>query len=195
MSDPAVSRAALRLSCKPSKAGNLLVFPYRLENEGPGDVYAMHSLAIGAAAAEETAAVVIGADSGDAVVGKLVPPLPTDRRVAVLVTPLGRRLAAGAAVEGRVEIKLPLAEASPYFPDLTLRQYEMVELKGVVFTIAYWSVDTADLVARPSPDAPDLLRIMTADPAGVARLASQRFPTNGLQLFRRSDAFPRTLPG
>ena len=37
--------ATLRLDCQPSKAGNLLLFPYTLENQGPGDVYAMHALA------------------------------------------------------------------------------------------------------------------------------------------------------
>ncbi len=185
------SDAALRLACQPSRAGNALVFPYRLANDGPGDIYAMQALATGGAPASESAAVVIAGDDGDAILGKFTPPLPIDRRIAVPVVALARRLAAGASLEGRVEVPLPLAETSPYFPDLTLRQYEPVDIKAVVFTIAYWLADTADLVARPAPGEPDLLRILTADPARSARLATQRFPTTALQLFRRTDAFPR----
>ncbi|HEV8678709.1 MAG TPA: hypothetical protein VGQ90_04985 [Stellaceae bacterium] len=182
---------ALRLTCQPSKAGNTLVFPYRLANEGPGEVYAMHALPAGGAAASETAAVVMAGDTGDAIIGKFAPPLPADRRIAVPVVPLARRLPAGATLEGRIEVALPLAETSPYFPDLTLRQYEIVDIKGVVLTIGFWLADTGELVARPSAEGSDLLQILTADPVKSARLATQRFPTTALQLFRRTDAFPR----
>jgi hypothetical protein len=188
------SDAALRLTCQPSKGGNALVFPYRLANGGPGDVYAMHAMPSGGAQANETAAVVIASENGDAIIGKFMPPLPTDRRIVVPLVPLARRLPAGGSLEGCVEITLPLAETSPYFPDLTLRQYEIVDIKGVVFTIGYWLADTGDLVARPFADASELLRILTADSVGSARLATQRFPTNGLQLFKRTDAYPRVSP-
>jgi hypothetical protein len=187
------SDATLRLTCQPSKAGNVLVFAYQLANQGPGDAYAMHALPAGGALARESAAVVIATENGDAMIGKFMPPLPTDRRIAVPLVPLARRLPAGGSLEGRVEIILPLAETSPYCPDLTLRQYEIVDIKGVVFVIAYWPADTADLVARPYAYGPDLLSILTADPVRNARLGSQRFPTNGLQLFRRTDPFPRVL--
>jgi hypothetical protein len=187
------SDAALRLTCQPSKGGNVLVFPYRLANGGPGDVYAMHAMPAGGAQANETAAVVIAGENGDAIIGKFMPPLPTDRRIVVPLVPLARRLPAGGVLEGRIEITLPLAETSPYFPDLTLRWYEIVDIKGVVVTIGYWLADTGELVARPSADGPDLLNILTADPVQSARLVTQRFPTSALQLFRRTDAFPRVL--
>jgi hypothetical protein len=185
--------AALRLTCQPSKAGNVLVFPYRLVNEGPDEVYAMHALPKGGGQANETAAIVIAGDNSDAMIGKFAPPLPTDRRIATPLVPLVRRLPAGGAIDGRIEITLPLAETSPYFPDLTLRQYEIIDIKGVVVTIGYWLADTGELVARPSTAGPDLLDILTADPVQSAKLATQRFPTNALQLFRRNDAFPRKL--
>src|SRR5437870_3287178 len=110
-------RADLQLTCQPSKSGNLLVFPYRLENRGPGEVYAMHALpstdpASGEAKANDSAAVVIAADDGDAMIGKFAAPLPTDRRIAVPVFPLARRLPAGTGLDGRIEIPLPLAETS-----------------------------------------------------------------------------------
>ena len=98
------------------KVGNLLIFPYTLENEGAGEIYAMHALlgvdrATGGARANDTAAVVIAGEEGDAIVGKFAAPLPVDRRIAVPVFPLARRLPAGASFEGRLEMPLPLAEA------------------------------------------------------------------------------------
>jgi hypothetical protein len=184
---------ALRLTCQPSKAGNMLVFPYRLVNEGPGDVYAMHALPAAGAPANETAAVIIAGDTGDAIVGKFAAPLSTDRRIAVPVQPLARHLLAGGTLEGRIEVPLPLAETSPYFPDLTLRQYEMVDIKSIVVTIGYWPADIAGLVARPFADDAELFNVLTADPVKSARLATRRFPTQGLQIFRRNDGFPRSL--
>jgi hypothetical protein len=197
MSDAPVG-AALRLTCRPSKSGNLLLFPYTLENQGPGDIVAMHALAssdptTGEARANDTAAVVIAGDDGDAIIGKFAPPLPVDRRIAVPDLPLARRLPAGASLEGRVEIALPLAETSPYFPDLTLRRYEIIEIKGVLFTIGYWLVGVDALTAAPAKYAPDLFIVETRDTRRSARRVSQRFPTNALQLFKRTDAFPRSL--
>lgn len=190
--------ATLKLDCRPSKSGNLLLFPYTLENLGPGDVYAMHALpsadaASHAAKGNETAAIVIASDNGDAIIGKFVVPLPADRRIAVQIFPLARRLPAGAKLEGRIEIPLPLAETSPYFPDLTLRGYEIVEIKGVVLTIGYWIAGNDGLGADPAEYAPDLFVVETRNTARSAQRVSQRFPTTGLQLFRRTDAFPRTL--
>lgn len=77
------SSAALRLTCQPSKSGNTLVFPYRLDNEGPGNVYAMQAVAAFGSASEDTAAIVIEAETGDVIVGTFMPPLPIDRRIAV----------------------------------------------------------------------------------------------------------------
>jgi hypothetical protein len=197
MSDAATS-AALRLHCQPSKTGSLLVFAYTLENQGPGEVYAMHALpsvepASGEARANDTAAVVIANDSGDAVIGKFAAPLPADRRIAVPVFPLARRLPAGASLEGHIEITLPLAETSPYFPDLTLRQYEMVDIKAVVFTIGYWPEGIDGLTAVPVDYAPELFTVGTRNTLRSARRVWQRFPSSGLQLFKRNDAFPRPL--
>ncbi len=197
MSDIRTS-ASLRLTCRPSKAGNLLLFPYTLENQGPGEVYAMHALpsadpASHEARANDTAAVVIAADNGDAIIGKFAAPSPTDRYIAVPVFPLARRLPTGASLEGRIEIPIPLAETSPYFPDLTLRKYQVVDIKGVVFTIGYWLAGVDGLVAAPADYAPELSVVITRDTWRSARRVAQRFPTTGLQIFKRTDAFPRKL--
>jgi hypothetical protein len=190
--------ADLRLSCQPSKAGGALLFPYTLENRGTVDVYAMHALpgsdpASGEARAHEQAAVVILGADGDAIIGKFAAPLPTDRRIAVPVLPLARHLPAGARLDGRIEIPIPPAETSPYFPDLTLRKYEVVDIKGVVFTIGYWLAGTDGLVASPADYAPELFVVVTRNTWRSARRVSQRFPTTGLQIFKRNDAFPRSL--
>ena len=57
----------LRLECRPSKAGNVLIFPYTLQNQGTVDVYAMHALPVAdpesrQAKANETAGIVIAAE-------------------------------------------------------------------------------------------------------------------------------------
>ena len=191
--------AGLRLSCRPGKSGGMLLFPYRLENQGPDDIYAMHALpsldpASGTARADVAAGIVIAGENGDAVVGKFAAPLPSDRRVVVPVFPLARRLPAGASLEGRLEIPLPLAETSPYFADLTLRDYQITEIKGVELTIGYWLAGVDGLAAIPADYASDLVNVVTRNTLRSALRVSQRYPTTGLQLFRRTDAFPRVLP-
>ena len=119
--------------------------------------------------------------------------MPTDRRIAVPVLPLARHLPAGARLEGQIEIPIPLAETSPYFPDLTLRKYQVVDLKGVVFTIGYWPAGADGLVASPADYAPELFVVVTRNTGRSARRVWQRFPTTGLQIFKRTDAFPRSL--
>jgi hypothetical protein len=188
----------LRLSCQPSKAGGALLFAYVLENRGGADVYAMHALpgsdpTGGAPQANDQAVVVILGEDGDAVLGKFAAPLPIDRRIVVPVLPLARHLAPGTRLEGRIEIPIPLAETSPYFPDLTLRQYQIVDIKGVVFTIGYWLAGVDGLVVAPSEYAPDLFVVATRNTRRSALRVSQRFPTTGLQIFKRTDAFPRKL--
>jgi hypothetical protein len=196
--DPAGTAAGLRLTCRPGKSGNTLVFPYTLENQGPGEIYAMHAVpsvdpASGEARANENAAVVIASEGGDAIVGKFIAPLPTDRRIALPIFPLARRLPAGASIEGNIEIPMPLAETSPYFADLPLRRFEMIDIKGVEFIIGYWLAAPVRMSVEPCEYAPDLFVVSTRDPARAARRISQSFPTTGLQLFKRTDAFPRSL--
>jgi hypothetical protein len=127
--------ADLRLSCQPSKVGGALLFPYTVENRGSADVYAMHALpstdpATGEARANDQAVVVILGAEGDVILGKFAAPLPTDRRMPSRYCPW-RHLPAGARLEGRIEIPIPLAETSPYFPDLSLRKYQVADISGL----------------------------------------------------------------
>ena len=190
--------ANLRLHCRPSKAGNVLLFPYTLDNQGQTDVYAMHALPSadpdsGEARANETAATVIAGPEGEVIVGKFAAPLPLDRRIAVPVVSLARHVPPGASIEGSIEIPLPIAETSPYFADLPLRRYQMIDIRAVVLTIGYWSSGRDNLVVAPVGYAPDLFFVMGGNPLKSALRVTQRFPTSGLQLFRRTDQYPRSL--
>ena len=189
----------IRLRCQPGKEGDLLVFSYQVENLGVADVYVMDAVAAidgaSGAAKPNFQSVVLAGSAGDVVIGKFMAPLPTDRRMAMPVLPLARPLPAKASLEGRIEVPLPLAEASPYFADLPLRQYEMVEIKGVTFSIGFW-VDGADgMTARRLEEARDLFAITTRNTLRSARRVSQSFPTRSLQLLKRTDQFPRSIPG
>jgi len=190
----------LRLSCQPGRQGKRLVFSYSVTNQGPSDAYIMDALA-SVDPASRTArpitqwAVVVGGPENDATIGRMLPPLPTDRRIAVPVIPLARRLARGEILEGCIEIPEPLAEASPYFADLPLRQYEIVQISGVVVSICYWGGDCDGLAALPVEYAPGLFTVVTRNTARSARAVAQRFAARGLQLFKRTDQFPRALAG
>jgi hypothetical protein len=193
----AAPTADVALHCRPGKAGNYLTFPYRLENRGPGDVYVMDAIpraepGTDTTTADDQAAVVVLRGDAEAVIGKYLALLPSDRRIIAPVAPLTRLLRTGEAWESELRIPVPLAETSPYAPDLRLRDYEVIELQAVVFAIAYWVAGTAGVFAMPSEHDADRMAIVARNLNGASKLAWQRFPTHGLQLFKRTDAFPRS---
>jgi hypothetical protein len=200
MSTAAAGIVDIRLSCHPGKEGKVLVFRYKVQNHGTADAYVMDAVtgvdaASGGVRPNPQSVVVLHGPGEDATVGKFIAPLPTDRRIAMPVVPLARRLVPGATLESRLEIPLPFAEASPYFADLPLRQYDIVDIKGVVLSIGYWIAGADGLAALAVEYASELYNIVTRDTVRSARRVSQRFPTRSLQLFRRTDQFPRAIPG
>jgi hypothetical protein len=200
MSIASAGAVDISLSCHPGKEGQLLIFPYEVHNRGSVGVYVMDAAAsvdddAGTPTANLQAIVVLHGPGDDATVGKFIAPLPTDRHIAMLVIPLARHLPPGGILEGRVEIPIPLAETSPYFADLPLRQYEVVEIKGVVFSIGYWVIGIDGLAALPTEYAPEQFTVVTRHTVRSAKLVSQRFPVRSLQLFRRTDEFPRAIAG
>jgi hypothetical protein len=199
--DIAPQATGLELSCRPARQGHALVFEYSLFNPGNQDVYVHDAMpAVNrdtrAASANPKAVCVIHSTSGDAIVGKFIPPMPSSLRPAVPLTPLAHRLAAGETMERRLETPEPLAETSPYLPDLLLRQYEVADIAAVVFTIGYWVSGGDGFVVTPTPYAAELFTVVLAGggPGAGTMLVSQRFATRGLQIFRRTDDFPRALP-
>jgi hypothetical protein len=185
----------VRLSCQPSKSGATLVFAYTVENRGPGDVYVMDATpsvdpSTRQTRANDQVAVVILGPEDDAIIGKFIAPVPTERRVAMPVVPLAFKLAPGSVMNRKLAVPFPLAECSPYFSDLLLRQYEIVDIKAVRFTIGYWLAERDGIATAPVPYASELLAVVTRENVRND-LCTQRFPTTGLQLFKRTDAFPR----
>ena len=59
--------------------------------------------ASGAAKPNTQWVVVLAGPGSDATVARMIPPLPTDRRIAMPVIPLARRLRQGETLEGRIE--------------------------------------------------------------------------------------------
>ena len=174
----------LRLSCRPSKVGDTLSFPYVVDNPSPDDVFVMDAVA----RAEGRAVVVINS-SGDALVGPFVPPMPADRRIVMPVLPLARLLPAGRSLERHLKIPAPYAESSPWLPDPLPGEQVVTDIRSVVLAVGYWPAGTKDVTATKHVDASDLYTITTPHTGGA--LVSLRFPTNGLRFARRAQTAPK----
>jgi hypothetical protein len=206
MSDPALpeqpSRAPsgwLRLQCRPGKADGHLVFPYEVTNTGSAPVLVMDAwkrtlpAGGGFAADQQVAEVTLRAD-GVVILGKYVPALPPNLRIVVPELPLCRLLNPGDTMQGELRIRLPLAEQTPYLPELRLSGYEPVELKGTIFAIGWWPLAQQGLAAAPAAWAPDHYLVAPLGRLPPAGTAQQRFPTARLEILRRKDGFPRSFP-
>ena len=91
----------------------------------------------------------------------------------------------------QLEIPLPLAETSPYFPDLPLRQYELVDIPGVLFSVDFLRSTAEGFSAMPVDFAPDLYRVSAKNTVGMTERISSSYPTQRLSIMKRTDAFPR----
>ena len=195
MSESAAS-LDIRLTCRPGKSGTRLVFPYAVENHGGVPVYVADAMSVTDPETQQVHvtdqwAVIIKRGAADVAVGKYLAPLPPDRQPPLPTMPLVAVVEPGGKLERTLEVPLPLAETSPYLPDPTIRHYEIVDLQAVIFAVSYWPANVPGLFAAPAEDSPGLLMIAARNPTAAAKVVSQRFPTTGLQLFKRTDAFPR----
>jgi hypothetical protein len=184
------------LECEPTRVGNKLSFPYTTTNRSAADIYVMDAVPVvdpstKQAVASRDSVVVYLMGNGRAHVLKGIPPLPTDRSVMVRIIPLAARLSPGAILTRQLEIPLPLAETSPYFPDLPLRQYELVDISGVQFSVEFLRSTAEGFSATPVDFAPDLYRVSARDTAGMTERVVCGFPTQRLSIMKRLDTFPR----
>ena len=183
------------LECEPSRIGTKLVFSYRITNHGKTDIYVMDAIpsvdASRRAVANHDSAVVYLTRNGHAHVLKGIAALPTDRSVTMRVIPLATRLPAGAVLARDLTIPLPLAETSPYFPDLPLRQYELVETQGLLFSVEFLRSTAAGFAATPVDFAPDLYRASAQNTVGMTERVTRAFPSQRLSIMKRPDQFPR----
>lgn len=196
--DSGIMNGALRLQCRPNKVADAFVFAYRAENQGAVPLYVMDAMPsvdprTRAVRANPQAAVVILRADGTALLGKFIAPLPQDRVLLAPDLPLCARLEPGQAIERELRIPLPFAEASPYFPDLRLREYEIAEVTGILFAIGFFAADTRGLFAAPAAYAPDHHVLSATVAPVVAGLAAQLLPVKKLEILKRTDAFPREV--
>lgn len=196
--DSNATSSALHLTCQPNKVGNAFTFAYRAENHGTVALYVMDAMPSvdpethAVSANPQAAAVLLRAD-GLAMLGKFIAPLPQDRVLLAPDLPLCARVDPGQAIERELRIPLPFAEASPYFPDLTLRDYELAEVTGIVFAIGFFAADTRGLFAAPSAYAPDYHVVSPTIAPVLAGLTWQMLPVKKIEILKRTDAFPREL--
>ena len=187
----------LRLTCRPGRAEGHLVFPYEITNAGPLPVLVMDAwprIAAGERGADAQVAQVLLRPDGVAVVGKYIPAIPPGMRIPVPVLPLCAVLRPTETLSRELRIPLPLAEQSPYLPELRLSGYVPRELRAMTFAIGWWPQAEPGIVAGPAPFAPGLQVVVPLGPLPPAGTAMQRFPTNRLEILQRKDGFPRDVP-
>ena len=184
------------LSCRPDRAGSKLVFPYTVTNRGRADVYVFDAMPRLDPETRQptidpnTAVIWLGGD-GFAHILKGIAPLPAIRTVTVRAIPLAAKLAPNAAIDRVLEVPLPLAEIGPYNADLPLREYELIEIQGVVLTIEFISSTVEEFAAEPADFAPDLYRARGKNTVAQTERVSCAFPSRQLQIMKRGDDFPR----
>ena len=184
------------LQCVPSKEGGVLRFAYQVANRSPGDVYLLDVLptvdATGKhAVADISAGYATWLIGTTAVIDKGIAPLPADRQVFPRRVPLGCRIAPGQAVDRRLDIPLPLAERNPYYGDLPLKDYEEREVTAVRFVVQFLRATVDGFGAEPSRFGEGLFLVYGSNTAAQAETLATTFPTRGLVMLRRGDAFPR----
>ncbi|MBR0654536.1 hypothetical protein [Plastoroseomonas arctica] len=187
----------LRLTCRPDRADGHLIFPYEVTNAGPVPLLVMDAwprTVGGQQSADGDVAQVVMREDGVAVIGRYVPDVPPLMRLANRSLPLCTVLRPTETLTRELRIPLPLAEQSPYLPELRLSGYAQHELRGVLFAIGWWPLSQPNLIAGPAGFAPELHAVATINAIPPAGAATQLFPTSRLEILRRRDAFPREVP-
>lgn len=179
------------LVCRPDRAGNRLVFPYTVTNNGTSDLYVMDAVPWGdrQAGLDRNAVTIWLGNDGFAHILRGIPPLPEDRDVYGHVIPLAAKVPPGETLERVVEVPLPLAESSPYYPDLPLREYQLTDIQGAVLTVEFLRATAEGFRAEPGEDG--LFRVAAKDTFGQVERLSSAFPSRQLQILKRPDNFPR----
>lgn len=193
---PPSQPANVTLACRPDRAGNKLLFPYSVTNQGAADVYVMDAVPLPDPAARRvvidphSVVIWLGGD-GFAHVLKGIAPLPPDRDVYGSVIPLAAKLPPGATLQRVLEVVLPLAESNPYYPDLPLREYDLTDIQGVMLAVDFLRSTVEGFGAEPAADAPELFEVRSKYLEGQAERVSCAFPSRQLQILKRRGNFPR----
>lgn len=187
----------LSLSCHAELKAAALEVRYTVRNDGDRPVYVLDMLPIEGAGTPEAAGnpamntVIAGPDHLTVLRG--VAPLPR-HPVAVRVIPLATALAPAKTLGRSIALALPVAERSPYYGDLPLRQYAHGSVNALTL-IVHVVRDTADgFKASPAEGFADgLLKLHATDLVRSVVPLSCSVPVRGLTILRRTDAFKRDL--
>lgn len=188
----------LVLTCTPEKTDETIVFAYEVTNRGTDTWYVMDAI-VGVDPGTRkprlepgNVSVWQGAD-GYAHVLVGWPPVPTDRSVGVRVIPVAIPLAPRETLRRTLELRLPLAEQSAYFPVGNLRDYRIAEIQGMTLLVDALSGSAPGLRVEPAGEAisPRHVRALSANLDGDLRRLRASFRSQGLHLMLRAGAFPR----
>lgn len=186
------------LSCRPSRVENSLQFGYTLVNRSGVDIYVLDAFPAVDPVTKQAVVDVDGAyvamfEAGSAYVLKGIPPLPR-QPVVVRVIPLGSKIPTDGTLERSLSLSLPLAEQSPYFGDLPLREYEQSDVHKVIFGIQFIRGNREGFSALAAEFGGDVYRVQTKATVQDAETLICEFPTKNLIILKRKDDFVRIGP-
>ena len=190
LNENAQSVSSLSLQCRPTKEGEVLVFPYSVSNAGPDDIYVSDAYpgvdrATRTPYADRNGATIMLQADGYALVLRGVPPAPPFAAMHP-VDPLMHRLRAGEQVERQLSIPLPLAETSPYQPYGNIRDYVLKPISGVELAIDWITANVQGFVATPDVGSLDLFTVRATNYLHDMRRVSCRFPARGLSILQHA---------
>lgn len=187
----------LTLTCHAALKPTALEIRYSVHNGGDRPVYVLDMLPINGAGTPEAAGnpamntVIAGPDHLTVLRG--IAPLPR-QPVAVRVIPLATALAPARALERDIVLNLPVAERSPYYGDLPLRQYTHGGVNAVTLVVHVVRETVDGFKATPANGfAEGLLTLHATDLVRAVESLSCTVPVRGLSILRRTDAFKRDL--
>ena len=183
------------LTCQQQFQPERLIVTYKITNKSPADAYVLDTYP---AVDQEKKKAIPDPDgvcvfAGEGAVHMLrgIPPLPADRTVTVRLIPLGTKLAAGATLERKFTVPLPLVEQSPYYSPLNLRDYQETKVERIVLSVQVLRSSVAGFAAEAAPHGPDLFRVRSDHTVTDVETAQVQVKVPEARLLKRKDNFPR----
>lgn len=188
----------ITFSCQPSRVENSLSFKFTLANHSGVDIYALDAFPAVDPVTKQAVVNMNGAyvamlDGGIAYVLKGIPPLPR-KSATVRIIPLATKVAVGDSLERSFNLPLPLAEQSPYYGDLSLREYEQSDVRKVIVGIQFIRSNKNGFLAFPAEFDDDVYRVQTKSTVQDAETVTCEFPTGSFFILKRKDDFIRMQP-
>ena len=195
MKDTPMAPSDITLSCRPSRVENSLQFDYSVANLSASDIYLLDGFprvdpTTHEASIDPNGAYVTALEGRAAFVLKGIPPLPRNP-VTVRIIPLGSKIAAGETLERTLVLPMPLAEQSPYFGELPLRNYEQYDISRVIVGVQILRSTKEGFAAGQADFASGYFRVQTLKTVHDAETLTCEFPTKSLILLKRKDGFVR----